>query len=325
MSPVSQPSLSSGESLSVGRITSGGQVWTVTNVVSGSSPTGGVHGSDTASSGFFANKGAVAATFIIVGLAGTALVLVTIMQIMKRKRRRQFEREVAMAARNTRKPPSFDEDDGAYPQMSQAATTPFASSSGKGRGNVDPGAGYGATAPPPPQHIDDAPASSDYYNATPYNASGGYPPQPVPVYSSSSHGHDQAGPDYSKAYYDNGPVAYGQAYGHPNDGYNGGYAQQGYAQGGYDAYGQHPQQQYHAYSDAPPAASAAQAAPAAGATYAGRNLTPADAQRANPGRKSLVDDTSVKSYYSEDEEAIAMPPRSELRVGGLYSMPYINW
>lgn len=308
MSQVNLPSLTSGQSLSVGRLTSNGEIYTVTNVVSGSTPTG-VHSSDSSSSGFFANKGAVAATFIIVALAGTAIVLVTLMQINKRRRRRRFEREVAMAARHTRKPPSFDEDEGSYPQMSQAAGAPGASTNYN-----EPGAGYGAQAPPPPTHLDDAPASSDYYNAAPYNASGGYPPQPVPVYSGSSNGHE-AQHDYSQAYYDNGAVAYGQAYGHPADGYNGGYAQQGYGAGGYDAYGQHPQQGY-AYSEPPaPSAPAAQAAPAAaaGGQYAGRNLTPGDASRGKPGRKSLLDDTSVKSYYSEEEE-IAMPPRGELRV-----------
>lgn len=248
---------------------SNGQIYTVTNLVSGSSPTGAAQGSSNghSTSGFFANKGAVAATFIVVGLAGTALVLVGVLALIRRHRAKQFERDVAMtaahAARTTRKPPSeyddYEDDMARYPavtapEMTQRNVGPAAGyGGGGGYGQAAAGvAGFGAAAAlagapaPPPVMRETSPPPNDYYNTMPYGSGGGnassYPPQPQPAFS-SSHGHDA---------YDEYAAAYGPSGGYGDASYNHQPAptqQYGQAYDAYPAYGGHDAGAYGAYDN----------------------------------------------------------------------------
>ncbi|KAG9009512.1 hypothetical protein FRB93_005449 [Tulasnella sp. JGI-2019a] len=231
-----------------------GQTYTVTGLVSGA--TGAANGNATGSSSFFQNKGAVAAIFVIAGLAGTAILLVGMIVLVRRRRAKQLEKEAALtaadAARTTRKPPSeYDEDDMgpamSEPEMTQrnigggagyggpAAATGYgtatygygntygntaASGAGApgGRGAygerpydngrnagyggaaavVGAAVGAGATRGTRERGRGNSPPPNDYYSSAPYNAgnaNAGYPPQPMPAYSRSSHGDkdDQGG------------------------------------------------------------------------------------------------------------------------------------
>lgn len=75
-----------------------GQVWTVTQVIH--NPTAGNDSSNSkdGNAGFFDNTGAVAGTFVVVGLAITAGILAFIFFMLKRRRRQRLDRDVAAAA-----------------------------------------------------------------------------------------------------------------------------------------------------------------------------------------------------------------------------------
>ncbi|KAG8861705.1 hypothetical protein FRB96_002663 [Tulasnella sp. 330] len=218
-----------------------GQTYTVTGLISTATGADGASGNSTSSTSFFQNKGAVAAIFVIAGLAGTALFLVGLIVLVRRHRARQFEKEAALtaadAAMTTKRPPSeYDEDDMARapalgtPEMIQKNVGGVGA--GSGYGNAYTGAygapggrsaygenpfdngrnigygpstvaaavvGAGAARTTRQRERGNSPPPTDYYNNAPYatgNANSGYPPQPIPAYSHSSHG----GRDDSTAY-----------------------------------------------------------------------------------------------------------------------------
>jgi hypothetical protein len=128
------PPLVTQTSVSVG---ANGQVYTVTQIVH--NPTGGNDSNSAAAAsndGFFDNTGAVAGTFVVIGLAVTAGILAFVFLMLRRRRRQRLDRDVAAAAaaaaashHHTRTP--FDDDDemaqyGGYYAATSAEQPPYA-------------------------------------------------------------------------------------------------------------------------------------------------------------------------------------------------------
>ncbi|XP_006458787.1 hypothetical protein AGABI2DRAFT_190978 [Agaricus bisporus var. bisporus H97] len=108
-STTSTTSTTTSESTTAIVSTSGGNVVTITSVVTTSSsrniaPTGALSGGDTSntdsSNGFFDNRGAVAGVFTVVGLVGLAILIALIVTTIRRRRVKRFDDETAAAARD---------------------------------------------------------------------------------------------------------------------------------------------------------------------------------------------------------------------------------
>jgi hypothetical protein len=101
---------------------SNGQVLTVTQIVHNPSAGADTSTGGTGSSTFFQNTGAVAGTFVAVGLVCTAGIMAFVIFMLKRRRRQRLDRDVAAAAAAaaaaaTSRSAFDDEDD--QPQMAQ--------------------------------------------------------------------------------------------------------------------------------------------------------------------------------------------------------------
>lgn len=125
-----------------------GRVWTVTQIIknTGVADESSAHGG----SGFFDNAGAVAGTFVVVGLAVAAGILVFSWLALRRRRRQRLDRDVsaAAAAAAAANQPRFEDDD--EPSMTQYGsyyTTTHGSADGIEQPNamrdyMDPSGGY---------------------------------------------------------------------------------------------------------------------------------------------------------------------------------------
>ena len=287
-----------------------GQLYTVTNIVSGASPTDSASDSATTgtSTGFFSNKGAVAAVFIIAGLAGTALVLFCCMNVMKKRRQARYEREALAhrnarnAAKSTPSAPAVVDEEPLYDAHGRPFSTstaqmaqhsyPFAGGAFANRGSTStvPGiAGVGAR-----NVHDPTPETTDYYSTDAGAVNYANGPQPQPAYE-SSHGHDGMYDTTATDYYGQ---QYGQAYGDPAA--YGAYGQQT-TYGQQESYNQQQHQQTTAKAWATNTNASVQ-----------RDLTVP-----GPSRKSLRKSSggeSAKSYYSDDDPVVEGNQRQNLRV-----------
>lgn len=109
-----------------------GKVYTVTQIVHNPSGIGSSSAADS-DSGFFSNSGAVAGTFVAVGLVATAGIMAFVIFMLRRRRRQRLDRNVsaaasAAAAAAAHSRSAYDDEDD-QPSMAQyggyyAATTP---------------------------------------------------------------------------------------------------------------------------------------------------------------------------------------------------------
>lgn len=153
--------------------TSDGEVYTVTQIVH--NPTGaldtGSSSSDSSTNTFFSNKGAVAGTFVVVGLVVIGLILALSLLCFRRRRRQRLDREVTAAAMAapagaTGRPP-LDEDKGYNPSSGPQTSESYPSTANQTpMGQYD---GYGATYGDPHGGYDPYAAAAAGYGAT-----GGY-------------------------------------------------------------------------------------------------------------------------------------------------------
>ncbi|KAG8718310.1 hypothetical protein FRC09_012838, partial [Ceratobasidium sp. 395] len=105
--------------------TSSGTVFTATVVVGGNP--NATAGNATAKKPFFQNTGAVVGVFVVVGIAATALAVFFITVFLRRRRARQFDREVQDAAREAAlaQAPVDDDDYGANASYNTHASQPM--------------------------------------------------------------------------------------------------------------------------------------------------------------------------------------------------------
>ena len=75
-----------------------GNVFTITRVVNSPSGGSGQSSANDSDNGFFDNTGAVAGTFVVVGLAITAGIIAFVFFMLRRRRRQRLDRDVAAAA-----------------------------------------------------------------------------------------------------------------------------------------------------------------------------------------------------------------------------------
>ncbi|KAJ6500911.1 hypothetical protein C8R45DRAFT_83545 [Mycena sanguinolenta] len=151
-----------------------------TNTISGGAPTTTsspvVHA---ATKGFFQNKGAVAATFTIVGLVAAGILFALVTSALRRRRARRFDREIAEEAKRVPPPVFVDDEDytygsggayggGGYSDYANAApqthADPFVQQAGEPYAHGAGSDGYG------PAHSDGHPASDAVHSGgTPSN------------------------------------------------------------------------------------------------------------------------------------------------------------
>jgi len=189
------------------RTTSGGVVFTVTAVVGQPSASA----SAAAKKPFFQNTGAVVGVFVVVGVVAAALAVFVITLFIRRRRAKQFDRDVQEAAREAAQTqaPIDDDDYTAGTSYNTHASQPM-STERPGYGGVATGYGAGASA-----------SSWDPYGRAAIGTTGGYEMQhrrtstgTAPGMAGFGGGDSFArgvGVDAPQAYAQ--PQAYGPAYG----------------------------------------------------------------------------------------------------------------